>query len=111
MFTIARFPVHLIAMLAILAGNNAYAGEIRPEDVAGRWSGTKMFTGSDGKPIITRRTITFKADGTYFMEEPAVRGTFKIEGDKLILPNLYIFTVKESGLIDSYGPLIRQSAK
>ena len=77
---------------------------LRREDITGSWYGLR--TGPH-IAISSARRIEFFADGTYISQNPDARGSYFIEGNKVIIPERATFTLRGKHLVDSMGTLIR----
>jgi hypothetical protein len=98
----------VILALGLLSSGFALAEPLRKDELVGLWSGLKASQGFNGAPLSSKRTLQFLADGTYVSTNPDTRGQYRVDGNTVTLPNLYVLTYKEGILIDARGPLMRQ---
>ncbi len=98
-------PKPYIALIAVvtLAAFGADRS-LQREDIVGSWFGLRT-----GPLVISSsaRRIEFFANGTYISQNPASRGNYFIEGNKVVIPQLSTFTLRGESLVDSAGMLIR----
>ena len=101
----------LLSLLVLVAGfsgaSHAAAQSVKRADVVGEWHGLKSVVGVDGRTILLKRSLVFKADGTYVSKEPDVQGRYELSGSTVTLPRLYILTYENGHMLDTQGVLTR----
>ena len=94
--------------LGLLSCVFAFAGPLESKQLLGKWSGLKTFQDFNGQALSSKRTLTFLENGTYVSTNPDTKGRYVIEGNTVVLPNLYRLTFRKGILSDSRGILMHQ---